>query len=274
MTFEQYIQNPLGKNNAVFGSRDMYKNLYTEKLNKLLVREVGKVEYKLYFDKKNDRYYVYFKIPSEVIKDFYYDTVIEFYPNKLSNPSRSIKKYSIRFYSNDPSFVFTFAYSFNKKDMLINDLKNKLPERCLKERAVEKNPKSLIGYVKSLYFAYLLMEKNSLFNKIVYETTGFKYDKGIWSQVMPASKKIDLRVEAEAAIRKQKGIEKKKEKLEKNSRRNINHHKNTVSGTINTNTFNNSSSNNNSIKSFSTKISTIPTKKKMTKSKKSFKKPF
>ncbi len=46
MTFDQYINNPMGIKNAVFSAREMYKELYTKKLNVILVREVGKVLYK------------------------------------------------------------------------------------------------------------------------------------------------------------------------------------------------------------------------------------
>ena len=31
MTFQQYIDNPLGKKSAVFSQREMYKDLYTQK---------------------------------------------------------------------------------------------------------------------------------------------------------------------------------------------------------------------------------------------------
>ena len=36
MSFQQYIDNPLGKRNAVFSQRDLFKNLYTEKFDKLM----------------------------------------------------------------------------------------------------------------------------------------------------------------------------------------------------------------------------------------------
>lgn len=212
MTFNQYIQNPLGKENAVFSNRNMYKELYINKLDKLLVREAGKTTYKIYMDKGSNKYYVYFKIPSETLKDFYYDIVIEFYSeNKASLLSRSLTDYKVKFYSNDPSFVFTFAFAFNKQNLIVDDLKSKLPSKCLKERAVEKNPKSLVGYVKTIYFAYLLMNRYNLFNKITYEVTGFKYMKsGLLDQIMDAQKKIDLRIEGEEELKKKERIEKAK----------------------------------------------------------------
>ena len=34
MTFHDYIQNPMGRENAVISNRVMYRNLYQEKLDK------------------------------------------------------------------------------------------------------------------------------------------------------------------------------------------------------------------------------------------------
>ena len=51
MTFDEYIQNPMGKENAVISNRNMYRILYSEKLDKILVREAGNIVYKLYKEK-------------------------------------------------------------------------------------------------------------------------------------------------------------------------------------------------------------------------------
>ena len=45
MTFDDYIQNPMGRENAVISNRNMYRDLYKAKLDKILVRENGKIEY-------------------------------------------------------------------------------------------------------------------------------------------------------------------------------------------------------------------------------------
>ena len=34
MTFDEYIQNPMGIKNAVFSHREMYRELYKNKFNK------------------------------------------------------------------------------------------------------------------------------------------------------------------------------------------------------------------------------------------------
>ena len=69
--FDKYIDNPAGSGSVVT-NRSLYKKMYKDKFDKVMVREQGKVTYKLY--KANDKIdsdYVYLKIPSEVIPEFY-----------------------------------------------------------------------------------------------------------------------------------------------------------------------------------------------------------
>ena len=77
MTLEQYILNPMGKNNAVLNAstREIMRKTYTSKFDNILLREHGKIEYYLYEDSKNNAYWMDAKIPSETVKNFYYDVV-------------------------------------------------------------------------------------------------------------------------------------------------------------------------------------------------------
>lgn len=190
MTFDQYIQNPMGVKNAVFSNREMYRELYTNKLNKILVREAGKIEYYLY--KGKGKYYAYIKVPSEMVENFYYDVVIEFTEPKGSTPI-SLKNYNVHFYSNDPAFVFTFAHAFIENELFIDRYKDKMSKEAVKKVAKEKNPTNQVGYVKSLYFAYLIMVQKGLFNKLLYVST--YSERNVKSMIMDADKKIALRQE-------------------------------------------------------------------------------
>jgi len=217
MSFPEYIENPSGNKNGVWTHRAMYKDMYGQKLTKIIVRETGKVNYTLYYTK--DTYTIHFKIPSEVVPKFYYDTVIMFYINDqfISN-NNNIRKYNVKFYSNDPAFVFTFAYSFLKNDMFIKDLIPKMSKEAVKKAAVETNPKNEIGYVKSIYFAYLLMDKYNLWSKSTFTMYGEKYDKSkLLSKIENADKKIDDRQKQAEDIRKQNKIEKEKSKNKRKS---------------------------------------------------------
>ena len=192
MTFDQYIQNPMGIANSVISNREMYRNMYMLKLDTIMVREMGKINYHLYKD--GNKYYAHIKVPSEVVEKFYYDVIVEFSPTKGSKPSKSLKDYIVRFYSNDPAFVFTFAHAFMKNKMFITEYSDKMSKEAIKKKAVVKNPMDTVGYVKSLFFAYLIMKRFNLFEKVLYID---KYnEKYVKQNVMSADIKIALRTEA------------------------------------------------------------------------------
>lgn len=208
ITFTQYINNPLGEKSSVITNRGMYQKMYKEKLDKILLREGGKVKYTLYTSKEN--YYIHFKIPSEVVNKFYYDTIIEFYPpDAIKAKSDSLRDYYVKFYSNDPAFVYTFAHAFIKNDLFIEDLTPKMSKESVKNVAKEKNPKNLVGYVKSLFFAYLLIGDYGLFSKTLYNHNAEKYNKTkLLKLIEHADDKIKARQEAEEKQKKTQQREK------------------------------------------------------------------
>lgn len=205
ITLKSYIANPLGDNTITH--REMYRNLYSNKLEKMLEkRNMEKIKYHLYYTAK-DEYYVHFKIPSESVEDFYYDVVFYFYDEtgEFEN-NRTLNDYYVKFFSNDPAFNFTYTYVFNKVGLLIPELKPKLSDFALKNEAKSTNPNKNIGYIKTVYIAYLLMEKYGLFYKINYKTYGDKYIKNnLLSQIVEYDDKQQeyyLRKDAELNIKK------------------------------------------------------------------------
>jgi hypothetical protein len=204
MTFDEYIQNPAGKANAVYSNRDVYRSLYRGKLNNVILRENGKFDLTLY--KGTDRHVIHLKVPSEPIPKFYYDTVVEF----KNNGSKKLNTMEVRFYSNDPSFCYTFAYVFNKHKLFIDELKSVMPNDFLKVKAEEKNPQNIVGYVKSLYFAYLYMSDKGLFDDSMWSTAQKLDYKKLAKDIMPADQKIQARQEAQNDIDKKSRVAKAK----------------------------------------------------------------
>ena len=211
MTFDEYIKNPMGSKSSVMSNRQMYKELYTDKWGKITVRENGIVRFKLY--KSGEDYFIHIKIPSEVIPKFYYDTVIRLYlKNKMTGIVKSLSSYDVQFFSNDPSFIYTFAHAFKKAGLLIKDLEYKINPIALKTKAVEKNPKDQVGYVKSLYFAYLVMKSYNLFYKSQWETVSVPYKKNVWDNTIThADDKIRARQDLGNALAKKERAERRKE---------------------------------------------------------------
>lgn len=214
LSFDKYIDNPAGKGSAVISNRQMFKDMYRNKFNALLVKEQGTIKFTVYEAKdKTDSWYIHMKIPSEVVPDFYYDVVVQLYTtDPLKKANANLRNYGARYYSNDPAFVYGFVHAFSQKDMFISDLEPKMSKQALKKVASIKNPNDNIWYVKSLYFAYLTMEKYALFNRITLSQHAKKYTaKNLLSQVMKADDKIKLRQNAAAEIEKKKALGKKKE---------------------------------------------------------------
>lgn len=223
MTFKEWIANPSGKGSSVMSTKGMYKEMYVKKLDTLLLREGNKFTYHLYKSMDEFKYYIHMLIPSEIIKNFYYDIVIEF---STTNPAYSVgptlNDYDIKVFTNSPDFIFTHAHAYNKAKMFFTDMTTKVPPQCLKEVAKVKNPKDEIGYVKSLYFTYLIMSQRKLFEKSNYRTAPLYKKTDLLTRIMDASMKISLRQEAESELKAKARKERKlqdKQIEEKNAAR-------------------------------------------------------
>ncbi len=190
MTLDEYIKNPMGSS-VMAGSREMYRMMYVQKFDALMVRENGDIKYKLY--KSKNKFYIHIKIPSESVEDFYYDVVIEFSGKKGNT---NLLQYDVRFFSNDPAFVYTFVYSFNKNKMFISELSNVMSKEALTNKPNEKNPKLEIGYVKTLYFAYLFMNSRGLLTTLRYAGADNMNYKELLRVITPADNKINERQKA------------------------------------------------------------------------------
>lgn len=206
MTLEQYILNPMGKNNAVLNAstREIMRKDYMRRFDNLMLRENGKIEYYLYKDAKSNTYWAHIKVPSETVKDFYYDVVLKFYANQSTDAGgEDLFKYFVNFYSNDPAFVYTYAHTFLKNNLFIKELSSKMSRPALKKDAKEKNPGDNIGYVKTIYFAYLLLKNRNLNKKFKFEAESKPLDpKYLISQIENADIKIEKRQESKVSKRK------------------------------------------------------------------------
>ena len=217
MSFDKYIDNPSG-GASVITNRNMYKDMYKSKFDKVLLRESGRIDWKVYRSNDGeDSYYIYMKIPSEVIQNFYYDVVVRLFTTENKKKSNvNLREYAVQFYSNDPAFVYTFAHAFNKNNLFIKDLEPKMNSMALKNAAKVKNPKDNVWYVKSLYFTYLTMEHYHLFNRNILNQSSNKYNKKeLLSKIMHASEKIENRQRAQEKLDKEKSKTKKIERTDK-----------------------------------------------------------
>lgn len=200
MTFEQYILNPMGRNNAVLNAttRENIRKDYIDRFDKILLRENGKINYKIYKDKKSNTYWFHIMIPSETVKGFTYDVVLKFFADeKVKEAGENLFKYNVNFYSNDPSFVYTFAHVFIENGLFIKELTPKMSKLAVKKDPKITNPSKLVGYVKTLYFAYLYMNNKGLNKKIKIEAEAQPLNiKDLLESIEDADSKIARRQES------------------------------------------------------------------------------
>lgn len=220
MTFKEWINNPGGKGASVVTAKQMIQQMYTKKFEKINLRELNTYTYFTYRGNDDYTYYIHIKVPSEVIPKFYYDVVIEF---STANPalaaSQNLDNYDIAVFSNDPAFIFTHVHAWNEAGLVIKDLLSRLPKEALKKKAVVRNPKDEIMYVKSLYFAYLIMKSKGLFLKVNYQRS-LKYSKkDMLSKIEHASDKIQARQDAEEKLKAEERKKKREEQKVANDQR-------------------------------------------------------
>ena len=219
MTFEQYIANPMGKNSAVMSAshREIMRMQYKKKFDNILLREKGNIDFRLFHDDKNNTYWIYVKVPSEVVKNFYYDTVIKFYADEtIKDGGKNLFKYYVKFFSNDPAFVYTYAHVFYKNDLFINELSSKMSRQAINTAPKEKNPTESVGYVKSLYFVYLLMQNRNLNKVSIFEKQSSPLDPNFFrNNVEKADNKIKDREEAGKGVSQRKKVVLDKDTMKK-----------------------------------------------------------
>lgn len=155
ISLRQMIDNPTGKGSGSVAARYRIR----QSMSSMYIRTLQKYRKQFYavpylYDDGRILYHV--KVPSEAynINKISYDVLIEF----EDKPGMRLAIRNAKFFSNSPSFIFTYAYVFNQKDILIDKFKNKLPNQCLIQPPVVRNPVESLGFEKSIYIAgrYLL----------------------------------------------------------------------------------------------------------------------
>lgn len=200
----------MGRSNAVMSAitREAQRNNYKGKFNQVLVRESGNIDYRCYKDDKANQYWFHCKVPSEHVKKFYYDVVFKFYADAESGTKNNLFDWKVQFYSNDPAFVYTYAYAFNQKELFIPQLTSRMSKTALNTPSKEKNPSEMIGYCKIIYFAYLVMENKNL-NKInLFEANLSLFNpKDFLKSIEHADTKVEDRQSQKVSYKKKKVID-------------------------------------------------------------------
>ena len=104
-------------------------------------------------------YFIICKVPSLTKDGIYYDEVFRV----SSDKKEKISDREIKIFSNDPSFIYRYAYVFNQLDLLIPEYKNLLPPECLNTPPTKTNPlESPTAHKYSMMAGIYLLDKISI----------------------------------------------------------------------------------------------------------------
>lgn len=209
MTLNDYLTNPMGKGNAVIP----YKFIITQDLEiryEKLIQKKGIVATPYIVD---GEYAIHFIVPSESERNNTYDVVLLFDESESNIIDEALfRNYNLLFFSNCPSFNYTYAYVYNKEGLIIPYLKDKYDGITLKQAPVMRNPQEIKSFEKSTYFACLYLKKNPLFqNKLYLSRNAKKITTKQFNKLIRPFVLIEKEIQKENSIIK----EEKREKVDK-----------------------------------------------------------
>lgn len=164
-TLEEYLDNPMGKGSTAIANRKLIKSDLDARFDKLLAKHKS---FKHFHYHDSENFYIHVKIPSESERNNEYDVVIQFTPteDEVKN-DLTLNRYTIKVFSNCPSFTYTYAYVYADCGLMIEFLKDKYEDVVLDDNPIFKNPGEVINFEKSVYFACKFIKANKHFlNKL------------------------------------------------------------------------------------------------------------
>lgn len=161
-TLQGFLNNPMGKGTSILPNKELIINDLKRRRN-IMVDKGKKFNVNVYHNEVTDNYFFHVIVPSETERDNTYDVVLQLSPAKTQTgiiKPPTIKDYQVRFFSNSPSFVFTYAHIMHSNDMLVKFLAKKYDRLVLKKEPAITNPTGVILYEKSIVFAILTILDN------------------------------------------------------------------------------------------------------------------
>lgn len=220
MTLRDFLSNPAGKGDSSLGRAAIISTL-NAKYDELVKNK--RIKCKIYrkLGGSSD-YFIHLIIPTETERDNTYDVVFHLYNNKKENPTAQVRDYNVKFFTNTPSFAYTFLYVYYQNGLFEESLKNKFDATFLKQAPVERNQFNVVNYDKYLYFgakyvveSHLLSEGSLNLRSISYSSELFNRSIRTFDQIMNEYRKAENKL-------KRKTNDTKRQKNDINSeRRNV-----------------------------------------------------
>lgn len=224
MTMDQFLKNPSGSYSASFARRDLIIANMEDRFAKLLSKKKDEFKVLVFRGNNKNEFCFYLKIPSEEVPNIYFDVVLQFIPTDmkcLSSPT--LRNYGLNVFSNSPNFLYTYAYWYNKDEIIIKQLKDKISSVALNTEPVIKNAEGIYGFEKSVYFALLYLKYNNLDKK--FTANSFVQENQSFNKIKPSIKSCNAKMIEYNTAKKKYKLEEKAKKKEasktKNNKTNI-----------------------------------------------------
>ena len=195
-TLDEYLDNPMGKGSTAIANRNLIKSDLDARYTKLLEKHK---DFKHYHYHDNSNFYVHVKVPSESERNNEYDVVIQFTPTeKEVTNDLNLNRYTIKVFSNCPSFTYTYAYVYNDYGLIVDFLKDKYKDITLSDNPIIKNPGEVINFEKSIYFACKYIKSNKSFmNKVSLVPISKRLMIDQFKKTIRSTDKIELEIKKE-----------------------------------------------------------------------------
>lgn len=216
VTLKDFKNNPFGKGVTAFNNSSVKDSL--EKRYNELVKNNKKVSVAGVYLHKGD-YYIHLLIPSESERPNTYDVVIRLRKDGILNTSQFLSTSTVQFFSNCPSFTYSFAWVYRNHGLLIPDLIEKIDNIDFKKEPEVRNPYGVVNYDKSIFFAsHFLLSNMRYMNKAHLEALSRKTNiTDLYDKIRLCSK-IEFEIKKETEILRHKKNDEKKREASSNTR--------------------------------------------------------
>jgi hypothetical protein len=188
LTLDKYITNPTENKGNLFLNLAMVKQGLGASYEKLKTNPLFKLNVFNY----KEGLLIHVAVPSEKY-DLWYDVLLQLIDYKEEDKpvdDKSLKNIKFLTYSNCPSFVFTYAYVFNKRNLLIADTISKYEKEIFNRPPYQRNYYNIVNIEKSLYFAIrFVLENYSTIGSL--QAIANSLPIGFWNNITKPQDKIN-----------------------------------------------------------------------------------
>lgn len=188
MTLKDFLTNPSGKGDTALNTKAI-ASILDSKYSKLLEKKERLIKCTIYKVLTKEVYYIHLVIPTETERDNTYDVVIQLSDLEGAHKHEtSIVNYDAKFFSNAPSFAYTYAKVYRDNELLIQSLQNKFDKQQLTGNPDMRNRYGIVGYDKYLYFGVKYIMESKMLSKLTIGYRSIRYSAAVF---VPQIRSID-----------------------------------------------------------------------------------